>query len=825
MEVCSSVAAPGSLQGELGLTDGRLKLAQEIFDRAVALSPDEQERIVAAECRGDQELQREVLSLLGHARVDGGFLLSPPMVAGVVRKALGQDGPDLVGSLIGPYRLESQIASGGMGTVYLAGRAEDDFQQKVAIKLVKRGTDTDEILRRFRSERQALANLRHPNIAMLIDGGVAPDGLPYLVMEYIEGIPIDEYCGKKDLDLASRLRLFAIVCRAVHFAHKNLVVHRDLKPANILVTEDGAPKLLDFGIASMLDPARGTAAALTVPQERRLTPEYASPEQVCDGPITTASDVYSLGVILYQLLTGAAPYTFRTRTPTEIERVVCQQPAPPPSQAPAAQADPAAWRFRRRLKGDLDTIVLAAMRKEPERRYSSADQLASDLERYLAGLPVQAQKDTFAYRARKFVLRHKVATIGASAVIVSVAVGAAGVAWQAHRVASQRDAAFAARDQAEAIAKFVSDVLASANPENAGVEQTVRQVLDEAVPRVQAELRGQPRVQAAILETIGSAYTGLGRYQEGEQILRQVLERRRAELGEGHHDVAESKKSLAMLLYATQRFDEAETLLREALGVFRNIRGDANLDTARVLNDLGAVLRAQQKLDEAEECYRQSLQYREQFEGAVSLGVAETRNNFAGLLRARGDLDAAIEQQRLALSIRKQLLPGTHALVAQSLGNLAVLLASKGALAEAEQLYREALASEERSLGPTHPEHAVTLINLAALKQIQNDPAAACDLLRRALAIREQRLGKDDLRTALVKAHLGHVLLQLGNFAEAEPLLIAAAERAESASGRARDRLATAASDLVDLYTRTNRTSQASDWVRRASMLSPPPAQ
>ncbi len=389
------------------------------------------------------------------------------------------------GRRIGPYRLVREIGHGGMGAVYLAVRDDDAFQKRVAVKVLRRGMDTEAIISRFRNERQILAGLDHPHIARLIDGGSTPDGLPYFVMEYVDGAPIDEYADAHDLDTTARLDLFQQVCEAVQYAHQNLIIHRDIKPANVLVTRDGVPKLLDFGIAKLLNPElAGHTLAPTALGLQLMTPEYASPEQVRGDPVTTATDVYSLGMLLYELLTGRRPYEIGSRAPSDIARVVCETVPPRPSTAvtvgptvdgrtgdasiPASDADSKprtrprtvdGERLRRRLAGDLDNIVMKALSKEPPRRYASVDQFAEDVRRHLAGLPVIARKDTFGYRASKFVRRNRAAVLAAAGVVLALIAGMAGVAWQAQVARAERARAEQRFDDVRALASaFLFDL-------------------------------------------------------------------------------------------------------------------------------------------------------------------------------------------------------------------------------------------------------------------------------------------------------------------------------------------------------------------------------
>ena len=420
----------------------RWRRVREVLDHAIALPADERAIYLEKASAGDPELRVEVESLLrSHERAGKDFLNTPVVdLRSLVTDAHGTSG--YMGRRIGVYKIVQEIGRGGMGEVYRAARVDGQYEKQAAIKVVRSGYDSSLILERFRHERQILAGLDHPNIARLLDGGTTDEGIPYLVMELIEGLPIDEYCNKRDLGIADRLQLFMQVCSAVQYAHQRLVVHRDLKPSNILVTPEGTPKLLDFGIAKFLDPAAGPETTLVRP----MTPEYASPEQIHGEPITTASDVYSLGVVLYRLLTGQSPYRVDGRNPTELAHAICEvEPERPSTVTRAAMKqvpqehptvrDPAA-RFRRLLKGDLDNIVLKTLRKEPARRYVSADKLEEDIRRYQRGLPVVAAPDSLLYRTRKFVQRNRVGVTAAALVLIAI-VTAVWVSVRQARIAEQ----------------------------------------------------------------------------------------------------------------------------------------------------------------------------------------------------------------------------------------------------------------------------------------------------------------------------------------------------------------------------------------------------
>ena len=410
---------------------------KEVFDSAIGLEADVQSEYVAKACQGDDEVLRDVQTLLRHHQeANSRFLNQTPLGTGEVASVANEPrSSHRVGSRIGVYQIVKEIGRGGMGEVYRAARVDGTYEKEVAIKFVRGGFDTASVVERFRNERQILASLDHSNIAGLLDGGTTDDGVPYLVMELIEGTPIDEYCDQHGLAITRRLELFRLVCGAVQYAHQRLVIHRDIKPSNILVGEDGTPKLLDFGIAKILDPTAGSEPT----EFRPMTPEYASPEQVRGASITTATDVYSLGVVLYQLLTGRSPYSLKTRDSHELAQAICDRDPQKPSSRILARApdnksatttalrpeprDNSASKLKRRLSGDLDNILLMALRKEPEKRYASVEQFSDDIRRNIEGLPVRATRGSWTYRARKFVLRNKGGVAAAVVIVLSLALG------------------------------------------------------------------------------------------------------------------------------------------------------------------------------------------------------------------------------------------------------------------------------------------------------------------------------------------------------------------------------------------------------------------
>ncbi|MGH2609391.1 MAG: serine/threonine-protein kinase, partial [Tepidiformaceae bacterium] len=502
----------------------RVRRIQELFSQALEREPAERASFLALLRSQEPKLADEVESLLAADLEVDSFLERPP---GDVLAVLEKLQPGLKpGDRIDRYAILRLLGRGGMGRVYLAERADAQYEKQVAIKVVPPGLDTEEILKRFRRERQILANLEHPNIASLLDGGTTSDGRPYLVLEYVEGEPIHRYCDRGRVPIDGRLRLFRTVCAAVQYAHQNLVVHRDLKPSNILVTAAGVPKLLDFGIAKILesgDDSGSTTATRT--GLRPMSPEYASPEQVRGGAITTATDVYSLGLVLYELLTGRRAQALESLSLAELERAVLEREPERPSiavgrsqaharsaarataEAVAAARASSPEGLRRKLIGDLDTIVMNALQKEAERRYTSVEALSQDIQRHLDGFPVRAHPETLSYRTAKFVRRHTVGVAAGALLTLTLAAGMTGILWQARRAAQERDRARTEAQKAETIAGFLTDLFRASDPNAAlGDTVSVQFILERGHSRISTTLKDQPEVRATMLTVLGSVY-------------------------------------------------------------------------------------------------------------------------------------------------------------------------------------------------------------------------------------------------------------------------------------------------------------------------------
>jgi serine/threonine protein kinase/tetratricopeptide (TPR) repeat protein len=686
--------------------------------------------------------------------------------------AIFGESPDL---RIGPYKALKELGRGGMGVVYLGARADEQYQKRVAIKIIKAEVDRDEVVTRFRRERQILASLDHPNIARFLDGGTTEDGRPYFVMEYVEGKPIDSFCDRRALSILARVKLFRSVCSALEYAHRNLIVHRDIKPGNILVTAEGVPKLLDFGIAKLVNPGlSGEAATMT---GLAMTPEYASPEQARCEPVTTVSDVYSLGVLLYKLLTGHLPYRFKTRQPLDILRAVCEDAPEKPSTAVgrteeggrtltaeevsrAREGSPE--RLRRRLSGDLDTILLMALRKEPSRRYPSVEAFSEDLRRYLEQLPIQARKATFSYRTGKFLARHRAGITGVAVVILLVLGFSVSTVVQSRQLRRERD-------KASRVSSFLVDLFKVSNPSEArGNTVTAREILDKGAERIRGELKEEPEVRATLMATMGKVYNSLGLFDKAEGLLRDALEIRRRVLGHEHPEVAATMHSLAGVLLAKGDYAGAEALFREALSMRRKLLGNEHPDVASSLVGLADVLDDKGDYAGAEALFREALAMRRRLLGNEHPDVARSLIGLADVLDYKGNYAEAEALFREAIAMERKLLGNEHPHVAASLNSLAIVLYERGDYAGAEALYRESLAMQRKLLGNEHPEVATSLNNLADVLDEKGDYAGAEALYREALAMWRKLLGNEHPHVATSLNNLADVLDEKGDYAGAE---------------------------------------------------------
>jgi serine/threonine protein kinase/Tfp pilus assembly protein PilF len=756
----------------------------EIFSGALERPPEERGEYVRDACGDDTDLQEEIRRLLAALEDSGDFLSDPAEWLPELDRHPMDPPSDPAGQLLGHYRLVEELGQGGMGTVYLAERADAGFQQRVALKLLRNRIASREETRRFQRERQILATLEHPHIARLLDGGVADDGRLYYVMEFVQGRPIDAYCDEHRLTIDERVELCQSVCAAVHHAHQNLVVHRDIKPGNVLVTSDGSPKLLDFGIAKLI----GGDGPDESPDETRtghrvMTPAYASPEQVQGKSITTASDVYQLGILLYELLTGRRPFpttaglldlerTISTEDPQRPSTVVTREEEPGRRETHAPGPDPEAVgrnrstsldRLRRRLRGDLDNIILKALRKEPERRYRSAKELADDLERHLSGYPVMARPDTLSYRSSKFVRRHRFGVAVAMAATLALLGFGATLARQNTRIAKERD-------RAEAVTGFLLDLFGQANPDLQGGEPTLRQFLAEGAQRARQEMTNQPEVQAAVLNVIGAAYRELGQLEEARSILEEALELGTGALGPIDPEVATTRNELGLvLLYQMGDHAGAEAMFRKALGIRKRALGERDENTLATLNNLALAVHSQGRLDEAEAMYREVLSRQSGLDPKVTAHQrAMTLTNLGWLLQARDAVPASDSVLAEALEVRRGIYPENHPRLANSLSALARSRILLGDYASADSLTRQALAIRKQLFGSVHPNIAENLKNLGDILAARGDWSAAAASYLEAVSVYSETAGPRSQGVAWVLMGLSDLFNTIGDYEQGE---------------------------------------------------------
>ncbi len=812
----------------------RWRVVSPYLDRALEMGEDELRGLLAELRDRDPRLAAEVETLVAECQVVSRerFLEAPAVPA--------PPSTSFSGRTIGAYTLVSQIGQGGMGGVWLAERSDGRYRGLAAVKLLNPGLVGRSAEERFRREAGFLARLAHPNIARLLDAGVTECGQPYLVLEYVDGARIDVFCDARNLGVAGRLGLFLDVLAAVAHAHANLIVHRDIKPSNVLVDADGRVKLLDFGIAKLLEPDGGAAETTELTREggRALTPEFAAPEQLTGAPITTATDVYALGVVLYVLLSGRHPSEPAQHSTADlIQAIVSREPRRLSDSVTSARtaavtaADTAARRaatpdsLRRLLKGDLDTIVAKALKKNPQERYESVSALADDVRRYLDDQPLRARPDTLAYRASKFGRRHTrgVAAAGAGAALLAALVG-----FYTVRLAAERDRARLQAEKATQISRLLTGLLTAPDPYRTRKtgEPTIRGLLDAGAGKVEKELAGQPELQAEMLAVIGRVYQRLGALDKARSLQEEGLAAARRAFGPDDAHVAEALDGLAVVLdekgdypgaaamleqalairrralgsnrpevavtlvelgraYSDQGLDlRAEPLLREALSIRRNVLGEGDHETATSESELGLLVFRKGDLAEAESLFRRVLATDRATSGEDHPDVGTALNNLALVAMERDEFGTAEALLRRSLAIARKTLPAGHASIIAKLNNLANALRGEGKLDEAVAVAREAQETATAALGADHPLTAACDVTLARVDLARNEPDAAEPLLRRALAIGERSYRAGDWRVAATQSVLGEALTALRRFDEADQLLRAAARDLRDVPGR-----------------------------------------
>ena len=798
------------------------KKLSQIFDMVLTLPPEGRTDYIKRVCGGDKELEHKIREMLARLEESDRFFeerleknekLIKELDSLIADKDRDEDFYE--GKTIGRWEILELIGHGGMGRVYKVQRVDESgIKQTGALKIIHKSLLTPTHMERFRLEQHILSGLQHPNISGFVDSGITADRVPYMVMEFVEGDTILEYCNNQRLTIEQRLQLFITVCKAIQYAHKSLIVHRDLKPENILVTREGRIKILDFGIAKLLDPDLYENSAIeTQPGMRMLSLEYASPEQISGKVVTTSTDLYSLGVLLNKLLTGLHPFDLSNLSFKEVEKLVSEENPTPASkrflgltetdekQRLADERGISPQEITKQISGDIDAIIYKALHKDPERRYASVEALVTDLERYQNNLPVFAQPDTFSYRAGKFVRRHKLG-IAAVAVIFLVLIGGiVATMWQAEQARQN------ARE-AEQVSEFLVQLFEGSDPNRSNDgSMTARELLDQGFERVQTELTDEPALQAQMLSMIGNIYSNLGLYDDAYLAIEKAVELYHS-MGDRSPEMATTLLRFANLEYRLGNFQAAADASGESLDLIRSHFGDDHPETASVmntlamsleelgdkegaydlyyriidirrdqpdqgsnlsvnLNNLAILLQEDGKLEEADALFSEAVALVEDIYGFEHPFMAYILNGYSGLHQDRGDYDLAEDNLRDALAIGQAIFPETHPFIGVVQHNLGELFRIMENYSEAAGYYSLSLEQRKQSLPENHPDIATSLFSLGNTLILLEQPSEAEPILREALQIRQSIYKDEDWRVALVKSGLGRALLQQQNFDDA----------------------------------------------------------
>jgi eukaryotic-like serine/threonine-protein kinase len=837
-----------------------------LFEAAVSLDPEQRSAFLDRACGDEGSVRQEVEELLQADAAASSFLKHPVFHQPTADDTHGSQ------ATIGPYHLLELIGQGGMGEVWLAEQRQP-VRRRVAIKLIKVGMDTREVMARFESERQALALMDHPAIAKVFEAGSTPEGRPYFVMEYVAGIPITAYCDKHKLTVRQRMELFIQVCDGVQHAHQKAIIHRDLKPSNILVCEvDGKPmpRIIDFGVAKAISQTLTTATVYTQIGTLIGTLGYMSPEQADSGGenIDTRTDVYSLGAVLFELLAGTLPLDLDKLPYDEVLRRLRDEDVPRPSTRLSALGDKSSLTARNRcadisslsrlLRGDPDVIALKALEKDRARRYASASGLAADIGRYLRNEPVTAHPPSTMYRARKHIRRHRLGVAMATAGVLLLVAFAIVQTVELKQVARERDRATRERDRADRISQFMTGMFKVSNPSEAlGNTVTAREILDKGEKEIDNGLKNEPELQARMMYTMAETYEGLGllsrtrplleraleiqrrvlgpehsetlrsmatlarvvgdegHYAEAEKLQRETLEIRRRVLGPEHPDTLASRNSLAGILLYEGHEGEAERLERETLAIRRRVLGSENQDSLASMSLLAYALAGEGRFTESEKLFRETIDIQRRVLGPEHPDTLLSISNLVSTLEGENDYGEAERLSRGALQVQRRVLGPEHADTLYSMSNLAYALMEKGSYAEAEKLQRETLEIQRRVLGPEHPDAIASMENLSGILVAETRYPEAESLNRETLGIIRRVFGPESENSLFRIISLAEILIYQGRYAEAESMIRETLDRGRRLGAQA-PLMLTALEDEALNLSHENRYDEAKELYREA---------
>ncbi|SMO89253.1 serine/threonine-protein kinase [Gracilimonas mengyeensis] len=811
------------------MKNDRWQEVSDILDTLLTLPKEKQLTYLEDNFGGDQQLVQEVKDMLKaisesekEAFLTGTHAQKRTLLAQFSKSTdhkLPQE--QLLGEKVGPYQIEKLIAEGGMGNVYKAERVDGQFEQTVAVKFINHRNVNESIIQRFRQEQKILANLNHPNIASILDGGITESGFPYLIMEYINGRPIDEYCNRNQLNVKQRLRLFRKVLRVIDYAHSKLVVHRDLKPNNIFVMADGTVKILDFGIAKLLDDESAENPLLTQTGQRLWTPHYAAPEQVLERPSQLQTDVYAAGILLYRLLTGCTPYNFDQKSLHEIEATILKETAPLPSQIVSANKEfsyvknfgQPKQQIERTLKHELDAIACKAIRKEPDDRYSSISSFLDDLERYQKKLSVSAVRDGIIYRTRKFMLRNRKPLSYAAAVLLIIG---SMVAYYTVQLNQQRRAAEAEAEKATQISGYLSNLFAQNYPENAkGEDISASQLLDQGIKQLNS-LDGQPEVQAAMLNLFAHIHQNIEELDTADSLAQKAIQVAQSQNEENSSQLASSFHTLALVERGRGNYDKSIEYFNRSLELEGPTNTPADSNYAARLSALAYVLRLDNNLDEAAQKNKEAITIQKRLYGETNIELAESLYIQASILRVLGRFEEALKYQLDSYNMVKELVEPPHPGLSANLSNLALLMERTGDYAAAEKYSRQSLEMNIQLYGENHSEVASSLRNIASSLNLQNKHAEALPYLERALDVVKKAFPSTHLHWAYTYNDLGNTYINLEQLEKAEPLLLKSLEIKRTSLGEKHLSVTATLNNLAELKKRKGEMDEARDYLQQS---------